>query len=174
MGVSVGDHPDLSILALRNILGSGDVSTALGNQRKEASKTERQQYLGVALVMVSDKRNFQAVIHYLYNYFSKGTKSWPKIVSDAYALLNKWKVERSSTGRMLQDFGISFHQREKIVIRVAPKKSEAGPSGSTVATRISHATDANKRGTSPQIAPAKPRATHTSTHSTEINLQRAT
>ena len=77
MGVSVGDHPELKMTVLRKILRS-DVITALGNQRKEASKVTRKQYLDVALVMGYDKRRFQALIHDLKNYLSKDTDSWPK------------------------------------------------------------------------------------------------
>ena len=62
--------------------------------------------------MGSDKRRFQALIHDLDNSFSKGTDSCPKTASYTYALLTNWKVDRS-TGCMLQEVLISFHQRDK-------------------------------------------------------------
>ena len=105
------DHPDLKMAVMRKILGSDNVSTALGNQRKEASKVTRQKYLDFALVMGYDKRRFQALIHDLNNYFSKDTNSWPNTNLGEYALLTNCTVYRRSTGCVLQDVGISFHQR---------------------------------------------------------------
>ena len=126
MGVSVGDHPDLKMGVLRKILRSNNVITALGNQRKEDSKVTRQQYLVAALVMGYGKRMFHALIHDLNSFFSQDNHSWPKTNSGAYELLTNCKVDMSSTGCVLQDVGISFHQRDENSNKGGAKQSGGG------------------------------------------------
>ena len=70
-----------------------------------------------------DKRRFQDLIHDLKNYFSKDTNSCPKTNSGAYALLTKWKVDRSLTGCVIQDADISFHQRDEKSDKGGAKKA---------------------------------------------------
>ena len=110
---------------LRKILRS-DVITALGNQRKEASKVTRKQYLDVALVMGYDKRRFQALIHDLKNYFSKDTNSWPKTNLGEYTLLTNCKVYRRSTGCLTQDVVIFFRKQDEKSNKGGAKQAGGG------------------------------------------------
>ena len=121
--------------------------------------------------MEYDKRRFQSLIHDLDNYFSKGPDSWPKTVLDAYTLLTKWKVERSSTGRMLQDDGSGFHQQEEKIREASAKQGVGGPKQPNRHHKDITCHMCGQKGHIAQIGTTNPRAMRTFMHRTVMNLQ---